>query len=51
MERDAIEVGDHLVYGYLWCSNWSISTELRANVGGVYPEKRSVRRDCISTFW
>ncbi len=34
MERDAIEVGDYLVYGYLWCPIWRISTKVRAGVGG-----------------
>ena len=51
VESDAVEIGDHLIYGYLRCAAWDVTIVLKKDVSGAYPEKRSVRRDCISTFW
>lgn len=52
MEGNAVEVGHYLVNRDWGCtvtydqSNWSEN-----KIAVTYPEKRSVRRDWIRTFW
>ena len=52
MECNAVKVGDYLIYGNLGGTIRDISMELGGRCGEEwYPEKRSVRRDWIKTFW
>ena len=53
MEGYAVEVGNNLINGD-WRSSVGISKEMeKRGIGKCsrYPEKRSVRRDWMRTFW
>lgn len=52
MKGDIVEVRDYLVNGYWRGSDLQFSSYNDADVSGKgHPEKRSVSRDWMSTFW
>ena len=52
MKGNIIKIRDYLVDGYWRGSRLQISRYVNAEGGEVgHPEKRSVRRDWMSTFW
>ncbi len=52
VKGDIVEVRDYLINRYWRGSGLQVSSYIDAYVGGdSHPEKRSVRRDWISTFW